>query len=358
MSKSSRKILFLAHTQSIHTKRWVEFFIDNGWEVHIISFHPDVIAGAANYYLNVGKISESGNNLKYLRKLHQILLLTYRIRPEIINAHYMTSFGLLAYLTFYRKICLTLQGSDVFVYSIRNRLYRFFSKRMLRRAVHIFSVSNAMTKFICSEFNLDAAKITTIQYGVDTELFRILKPIEERKYTFFTNRAFIQNSNYPLILDVMHRLKSENINYSMQIVGSGPLKEHIKTLLEQYDLLDCVFLNDAVKQEELVGLLNDAKFYISFTSSDGTPLSLFEACACGLYPILSANDANKEWLDKGLKGECVNLADPDELVNSIKRSMRTTDHKLYQSYNSEFVRKNMSYAHNMAVIEKIIASLI
>jgi glycosyltransferase involved in cell wall biosynthesis len=353
-----RKILFLAHSQSIHVKKWITYFVHKEWEVHVISFHPETIEGTTHYYLAVGEISADGNNFRYLKKLPRIIFLISRIRPDIINAHYLTSFGFLAYLTGMKKICITLQGSDVFLYSVRNILYRFLSKRILRKASYIFSVSDTMTRFICSRFKLNTSNITTLQYGIDTGLFRNSKPFPERSFTFITNRMFVHNSNYPLILQVMHRLKLDNINYSLLIIGSGPLKQQIDEMIDHYHLKDRITRMDAVDQSDLARFLNDAQIYISFTQSDGTPLSLFEAASCGLYPILSMNDANVEWINKGLKGTCVGLTDVPGIVTTIKCIMQTIHPSEYQTENSRFISTYMSYDYNMAIIEKKVASLI
>jgi glycosyltransferase involved in cell wall biosynthesis len=358
MKLSNRKILFLAHSQSIHTKRWAEFFIHKKWDVHIISFHPEKIAGAHNYYLSIGNIAAEGNNFKFLLKLPTIIFLTYRIKPDLISAHYLTSFGFLAYLTFYKKLSISLYGSDVFLYSRKNLIYKFFSKRTLKKAFHIFSVSETMTNFLSSYFGIQPTKITTIQYGIDTYLFQNIKPFKERSYTFFTNRTFVKNSNYPTIIAVMNELKKAKIKYKMLIVAEGPLLEEIKNLVVKNNLENHITFLNTVPPEELAKLLNDAKIFISFTNTDGTPLSLFEAASCGLYPILSKNDANIEWLNKGLRGTCVALSHQNEIVNSILNILQNLDPQNYQRENSNFINKYMSYNKNMSIIEDKMSNLI
>ena len=107
-------------------------------------------------------------------------------------------------------------------------------------------------------------------------------------------------------------------NLRLLIVGSGPLKDEINLMIDSMKLNDTITLMEFVNPLELVKLLNDAKFFLSFTSSDGTPLSLFEAMACGLYPIISNNLSNREWFNKGIIATCVNLDDLKHIVNSVE----------------------------------------
>ena len=92
---NKKKILFLAHSQSIHIKRWVQYFIQAGWDVHICSFHPEKITGTTHYFLNIGEIKTTGNNYRYIFKLPQIIRIIYKLKPDIVNSHFLSSFGLL-----------------------------------------------------------------------------------------------------------------------------------------------------------------------------------------------------------------------------------------------------------------------
>ena len=100
----TRSILFLAHSDSIHTKRWVEYFINRGWKVIVISFQPSKIVGANTIYIDIGNIDVRGGNYKYLFKIFHIVYLIWKTRPDILNCHYLSSYGILGYLSFYRKV--------------------------------------------------------------------------------------------------------------------------------------------------------------------------------------------------------------------------------------------------------------
>ena len=348
--------MVLAHSHSIHVQRWIKYFIDHQWNVHVISFHPEKISGAYNYYLNVGSINHEGKNNKYLLMIPKIFRLKRQINPDVIISHYLVSFGYLGMLISRGQQILSLYGTDVFDFSNKNILYKRLTYITLNRAYHIFSVSNTMTSFIENNFRLEKKKITTIQYGIDTNLFKIKSNIKDRKYDFITNRSFNNNSNYPVIIEAFSRLRDKFTQASLLIVGSGVLKEEIKGLIKMYNLDTSVDLIDSVSQDNLAELLNSARIYLSFTSSDGTSLSLFEALSCGLFPILSDIPANLEWKSKGLNAEWISIKNVNQIVLTFCDVYDRIEGFDYLKNNLELVNRYMDYNKNMAQIEKKIIS--
>ena len=351
---NKRKILFLAHSQSIHIKRWVGYFVKNNWDVHIISFHPAQIEGASNYNLAAGNIKATGNNFKYILYLPKILFWVYRIKPDVLNSHFLSSFGLLAYLTFYKNHYVSLQGTDILINAKSSRTRKWMFQKVLNASVHIFSVSDKMSHFVHKEFKQPEHKITTLQYGVNTAIFNSYTSWDEREYTFITNRIFIDNSNYRFMLSALGTVKKSFPDFKMRIVGTGPQKNRIVQWIEENQLSSNIQLSDPVSEGKMVELLNASKFFLSFTSSEGTPLSLFEAAACGCYPVLSANDSNIEWTQKGLKGHIINLGHKNQTSETIINMLKNQNDS-FQGANKKFVNEHMNYETNMKIISNKMA---
>ncbi len=348
-----KKILFLAHSQSIHIKRWVGFFVQAGWDVHICSFHPETIPGTSHYFLNIGEINTTGNNYRYFLKLPRIIYLIYKIKPDIVNSHFLSSFGLLAFLSFYKKHIINLQGTDILINARRNLFRRRLYKKILDSSLHIFSVSEKMTEVLLSDFNQEQSKITTIQYGVNMDIFKNTIRWEEREYDFITNRSFIENSNYKPLLSIFGEIKKIFPHIKIRIAGRGQLKEKILQWIKENNLLENVVFSGVVSENEMADLLNSSRFYFSVTESDGTPLSLFEAAACGCYPILSKNESNLEWTKKGLNAALIDINKTDDVIFIITGLMSKKISEKAVKNNLSFILEKMNYEKNMAKIEKL-----
>ncbi len=347
------KILFLAHSQSIHTKRWVQYFINQNWEVHIITFHPEKISGAACHYFPAGKIKVTGNNLQYLLYIPKIIRLIRKLKPDIVNSHFLSSFGLLAYLSGYGHHVINVHGTDVLINARKSPFSKWLYKKVLDSAWHIFSVSQTMTQVLTNEFDLSSTQITTIQYGVDLTQFSYTKNWDDRGYDFITNRAFIENSNYSFILKTVSNFKLFKPDFKLCIVGSGPLKNEIKQWIKKYHLDENIEMKEPVSSNEMAKLLNNSRLFLSFTTSDGTPLSLFEAVACGCFPVISNNQSHREWVSRGMKAEIISLNRPEEASKKIEECFKK-DLLNYVNENVLFVQREMNYDTNMnTVITKL-----
>lgn len=94
------KICFLGDAQSIHIKRWCEFFRDKGDDVTIVTFRDNYIKNIN--VINLGKdikVNSNGGNFSYLKKTEHIRNIIKDLKPDIVNSHYLTSYGLLGALT-------------------------------------------------------------------------------------------------------------------------------------------------------------------------------------------------------------------------------------------------------------------
>jgi glycosyltransferase involved in cell wall biosynthesis len=56
---------------------------------------------------------------------------------------------------------------------------------------------------------------------------------------------------------------------------------------------------------------------VSTSFSDGTSASLLEAMSCSLPPVATEIDGNKEWINDGINGFLVPVADSKKLAEKI-----------------------------------------
>jgi glycosyltransferase involved in cell wall biosynthesis len=74
-----------------------------------------------------------------------------------------------------------------------------------------------------------------------------------------------------------------------------------------------------VSDEELLDHLQGASIFVSLSRSDGTSISLLEALACSLFPVISDITQNREWIDPQVQnGLLVPLDDPAALAAALQ----------------------------------------
>ena len=123
------KIILLSDANSIHTLRWIESLTLNNFEIRLFSFFkPERGINKKYKKLNVKVISpDLRSNIKNLREpniskikyLQAITLLKKTIKifgPNIIHAHYASSYGVLGFLSRFKPFVLSVWGSDIYYF--------------------------------------------------------------------------------------------------------------------------------------------------------------------------------------------------------------------------------------------------
>ena len=161
------KICFLGDVGSIHIRRWLEYFRDRGHEISIISFKNHKVEGVDVRYIGEDlEVKEAGGNLSYLKKLFRIKSIIKEINPDVVNAHYLTSYGLIGALIKDRKLVVSTWGTDILVTPNKNIVYKKVTEYVLKKSDLITSDSNFMSELII-KLKGNPKKILTVPMGID-----------------------------------------------------------------------------------------------------------------------------------------------------------------------------------------------
>jgi glycosyltransferase involved in cell wall biosynthesis len=335
-----KKVLVLADPTSIHTKKWMD-----GWK--FIGYQP-VLSGLSdrvsdnklifNEHISVN----GGNGIKYIKNIFNFYKVLKRENPTIINAHSMSSYGLVSALIKKKKhtLVLFLPGSDIMIDMNRNLIYTFMSKFVLNRADILVSVSDTMTKRLLEKNPTLESKILTQQYGVDTKFLNNFFK-DEKEIDIISNRQWKPNSNYPIILKALSSFTKKKI----KLIGNDN-SLYANKILNYYNGLFSSSIG-IVSYEENLSYVGSSKVFISFTSSDGIPLSLIEAMYLGAIPIVSDIEPNRELIQDGINGFIVSL-DSNKLKIIINKVLALDKNiiKSIQDYNKKLVLDKFDFEKN------------
>jgi glycosyltransferase involved in cell wall biosynthesis len=291
-----KKILFVANAASIHTVKWVDYFIDKGYEVYLATFSKENRTVCKNvYFLDKKGMRQTGGNYHYLLAISKLAKILKEIKPQSINAHYSYSMGLIAFLAKQKakietKFSVVCHGSDV-LYPPAPFMVERINRYVLNRADKIFAVSDEIKEKIES-LGVDPKKIWMGQYGV-----KIQKPETRKDIDIISNRTYSIHSRIEFLLDALAKLKTKRL----KIIFILPHIEDDRylSLVQRYPFVD--FYKE-MEHEKMLGFVARSKIYISATKSDGTALSLLEAISLGTVPLISNIPSNRSWIVDGLNG--------------------------------------------------------
>ena len=104
---------------------------------------------------------------------------------------------------------------------------------------------------------------------------------------------------------------------SFIIAGDGEQKEYLQGLAKSLGVSENVRFVGWITPDELPVYLASSDIYVSTSLSDSTSLSLQEAMACELAPVVTDLLANREWVADGKTGFIVPINDVPTLVDRI-----------------------------------------
>ena len=355
-------LCYIADVNSVHLHRWVSFFVERGHQVSVITDADGVLPGVTVY--NTGDCMPS-IRLPGLSATYQILEKAYRIRkvirqikPDLVHGHYATNCGFLAALSGFTPLVQTVHGSDVLVDAVGSREKRWFVRHALQKATWITSPAKHMTERLL-DMGIPGDRITTIQYGVDTGVFKPPEnPAERRSFRVVSTRMFEWRYNVDLLIRAIPALRDRVPEVEIVLAGDGPDRVALQDLAQKLNVTDAIRMVGLVAHASMPELLQSAAVYVSTSVTDGSSLSLLEAMACGAFPVVTDIPANREWIADGENGFLVTTADPDALADRIARTL--TDPVMQAEIcarNAALVRARGDYHTNMQRIESIYEQL-
>lgn len=353
------RICFLADGQSIHTRRWCAWFSGQGYEVHVISFRDAEIPGATVHFVDCGPVNVAGNNKRFLLKIPQIRRLVKQIAPDIVHAHYATSYGLTGALCGRKPFVLTALGSDVLVSPFENTLYRWLLEFVFRKADWITAMSDPM-KDVMIRLGADAAKISTVIFGIDPDVFHAEGRTDaEEPFTLISTRNFEPVYNINVLLKAVAGVKPDIPGLKMHLVGRGSMEGTLKEMIVALKLEDVILFHGQQTQLQIAELLRQSQLFLSVSSSDGNNISLNEAMACGCFSVVSDIPANRQWIQDGLNGYYSTSITERDIAEAIRKAYAAYHEKRQEAfvYNQALIREKALWSENMKKVAYIYTKL-
>lgn len=307
------RIALVCPGDSLHTVPWVDELVERGHDVLVYAYPPLTQDFGSARVATV----EGENPVTRARWLKR------RVReddPDVLTQHYVAT-DAYAFSRLGKPLVLSVWGSDV-LRDLANPLKRAMIVRALRSAILVISPGLHVTELL-GGMGVEADRILTIQYGVDTSAF---SPAEG-DVRAAPVRVLVTRSLRPIYgnEDVIRALPLIPAEFVSEIVfsGRGPLLDELRELAVGSGVGDRVtFLNGV---DSMPDTLRSADIYCSMSRSDGASLSLLEAMGCGLPVVVSDIPANREWIVDGANGFLVPCSEPDVLAERLSQVARDVD---------------------------------
>ena len=382
---SKLKICFVGWGNSIHTQRWMQWFINNGHEVHLITDRISSIPGITEHDISLAD-SYSGSRIKryanlefnsyYLKLLKRMLKINlikqiYKIRkiirdinPDILHLHTLLYPSYLG--VFSNVVCplvVTPWNGDI-VWKTQWSFSRKYAVKSGLAKADLITVDSHDLKIKTLQYGRYENKIAYISFGVDTKLFHPeAKSPELRKRLridrdapiVYSNRSFEELYNIDIIIraipTVLRVLPKTIFLFSWH---SASRKNSLMELAEGLGVMTNVRFIGKIKHDELPGYYAESDVFVTIPSGDTISISLLEAMACSVAPVVSDLSSVRECIKDGVNGYIVPVRDINATAQAVIKLLK--DKSLGESFaktNREWVVQNADWNKNMKKVEEL-----
>ena len=325
------RICIVGAAGATHIEKWSKYLSEFGHEITIVSL-VDFSSDYSKVICIDKKFSWDQSDIKKARVLlyaNKIRKTIEEIKPDIINVHYATSYGIMTAISGVDNYILSVWGSDVYDFPRKSFLHRILLKYSLHRASHVFSTSHAMKE---ETRRYTDKEIDVTPFGVDMELFNPNKRKRE------TNDSKIVIGTVKTLTEkygISYLIKSfceackfyQQVDLELRIAGQGPQEKEYKQLVEELGLQNSVkFLGFISQEQAAVEWANmDIGIIYSTLESESFGVSAVEALASGVPTIISDVPGLVESTGSGKNAIVVQRKNQDELNKALINLIRDVE---------------------------------
>lgn len=353
------KILFLSNINSAHIRKWAASLAEKGFEIGIFSLGKPEMDwfseyGIKSFNAEVGKKKFSDSlfsKVSYLKAVPQVKKIIKEFKPDILHAHYATSYGLIGVRTKFRPYIISCWGSDVMDFPRKSFVHKLVVKRILSKADKIFVTSKTIEKYI---HQVIKKEIVITPFGIDTEVFKPMKVksiFSENDIVIGTIKSLEKNYCIDVLIQAFAKVKNEYKNLNLLMVGEGAQEKELKSLVQKLKIEKDVVFTGKIDYSEIPHYHNMIDIFVNVSEHESFGVSVLEAMACAKPVIVSDTGGLAEIVKDdslGLKVPVKNVA-----VLSEKLKLLVENSKLRKSISknaNEYVLKNYDWKKNLELI--------
>ena len=255
---------------------------------------------------NIKQLYDSKSNfLKFLYSIFKSIYWT-----DILHLHHanLLPFTILAYI---------LKKRIIFTLGTEYKNLKLHHKILLRIFSRFFFSFIACSKCVEEGLKINGyKKVILIRHGINLEQCLNLKTTKRKKYSLCYAGRLVQGKNIPLLSESILSLGNKK-KITLSIAGTGTDLSKVKNIITDFNSTNVVNMLGQLSRKETWNLFRSNQFYISLSNSDGMPIAVLEAIACGCIPILFESRPHNELFELGLKF----ISIPSDSKSDIKESI-------------------------------------
>jgi len=297
---SKMRILFLADIKSDHTQKWVRGLSALGIQIGIFSFnkadiewYKDLSSVEVVYQPADATVTHSySNKLRYLHCFRIIKRKIKTFKPDIVHAHYASSYGYLGAFSGFHPFIVSAWGSDVMKFPYESKLKKAILSYSLKKADVICATSFTLEDYI---HRVVKKEVQVIPFGIDMNWFvPDLNARNSSKFVFGVVKSLEKIYNQDILIEAFALLVKKHPSVELILVGDGSQMNYLKNLCKQLNLENNVIFTGRIPWRETRMYFNKLNCLVNISQYESFGVSVLEAMACKVAVIVSETGGLKE----------------------------------------------------------------
>jgi glycosyltransferase involved in cell wall biosynthesis len=298
--------------------------------------------------------------LAYVRTLGALRRVIREFRPQLLHAHYATSYGLLGWLSGFHPFVLSAWGSDVLDVP-SGWIKRAALKRIFASADKLMVTSRTLHEAV-AELSGRASLITP--FGVDTGVFRptaIERPFAQGTVVFGAVKSLESVYRIDVLIDAFTQIRRRlpERQSHLLLVGDGTQRDALLGRVRQLRLEEHVTFVGRVPHAETPRYHNMIDVLVNVSAYEGFGVAVLEAMACGKPVIVSDTGGLAEIVEHGIVGFRVPVGDADATADAMEELFSSVElrERMGEAGRAHVVR-HYDWNETIQVITRAYASIL
>lgn len=304
-------LVMLGDSRSVHIKRWTRALVDRGIKLTLISLGGEDIENVEQIQVPCRNNRQAG----FLMQAGKVKRLINDIKPDLVHAHYVSSYGFWGAYSKYRPFCASVWGTDIVEFP-NNWFKRKAIGRILKSADLITATSEYLKKIagnIMPELN---EKLAVVPFGVGLH-----NRSDKVKSDTIVRLIFlkIHHARYgpDILLKAFEMALRKNSKMSLTMAGDGPMTPQLKRMASELGMSAYIDFVGFIDYRITYDLLRKHDIMVMPSLKEGFGVSALEAGVARLPTIATHVGGIPEAVIDGKTGILVPPSDANALSDAI-----------------------------------------
>ncbi len=325
---------------SIHTRRWVSALVKRGIIIHLFSlkdFNESDYPHENFTYTVVDCQKRSAGwggfgKIAYLKALPELKKQICKFVPDIVHAHFASSYGLLGALSGFHPLIVSVWGSDVFDFPYKSFLHRKVFEFTLRKADKILSTSNVMAveagKFTDKDIEITPFGIDLNDFSMNHGIkIRNNLKINEQDIVVGTIKLLEPKYGIEFLIKAFAQISEKHPAMPLKLVvaGDGSEKNKLYDITAFLKIENKVVFTGMIDHASVPDYINSFNIFAALSIEESFGVAVVEAQACGVPVVVSDAGGLPEVVEDGVTGSIVPKKNVSAAADAIEKLVLDKD---------------------------------